>query len=91
MHRCILNIERAYHTGLLYQLDAGDQYGDAASESLNGWSHTMKSLSGNADRFLAAGIYGYQVASRLNLSEIVRIFDKARHGHIVVKYLLSDE
>ena len=64
-----VDIERAYHTGLLYQLGAGDQYGDAAVRILNGWSHTMKSLSGNADRFLAAGIYGYQMA---NAAELVR-------------------
>ncbi len=63
------DIERAYHTALLWKLGAGDQYGDSAVRVLNGWSHTMKSLSGNADRFLAAGIYGYQLA---NVAELVR-------------------
>ena len=71
-----IDIERAYHTGLLYQLDAGDQYGDAAVRILNGWSHTMKSLSGNADRFLAAGIYGYQMANAAELVRDHKDFDK---------------
>lgn len=71
-----VDIERAYHTGLLYQLGAGDQYGDAAVRILNGWSHTMKSLSGNADRFLAAGIYGYQMANAAELVRDHKDFDK---------------
>ena len=71
-----VDIERAYHTGLLYQLGAGDQYGDAAVRILNGWSHTMKSLSGNADRFLAAGIYGYQIANAAELVREHKDFDK---------------
>ncbi|MBE5871379.1 MAG: hypothetical protein E7294_08990 [Lachnospiraceae bacterium] len=63
-----IDIQRAYQTALLWKMGAGDQYGDAAVRILNGWSHTMKSLSGNADRFLC-GIYGYQMA---NAAELVR-------------------
>ncbi len=71
-----IDIERAYHTGLLYNLGAGDQYGDATVTILNGWAHTMKSLSGNADRFLAAGIYGYQMANAAELVRDHKDFDK---------------
>ncbi len=71
-----IDIERAYQTALLYQLGAGEQYGEAAVRILNGWSHTMKSLSGNADRFLASGIYGYQMANAAELVRDREDFDK---------------
>ena len=64
-----IDIKRAYQTGLLWTLGQGDAYGDCAVRVLNGWSHTMKTLTGNADRFLASGIYGYQMA---NAAELVR-------------------
>ena len=39
------------------------------SRILNAWSSTLTSVTGNADRFLAAGIYGYQFA---NAAELMR-------------------
>jgi hypothetical protein len=38
---------------------------------LNAWSSVLKHIHGNADRFLAAGIYGYQFA---NAAELMRTY-----------------
>ncbi len=71
-----VDIQRAYQMALLYQLGAGEEYGESAVRVLNGWSHTMKTLWGNADRFLAAGIYGYQLANAAELVRDREDFDK---------------
>lgn len=79
-----IDIERAYHTALLWKLGAGEEYGDAAVRILNGWSSTMKSLTGNADRFLAAGIYGYQMANAAELVRDHKDFDKAAMDELLL-------
>lgn len=40
-----------------------------SAEILNAWSGTLTAIEGDADRFLAAGLYGYQLA---NAGEILR-------------------
>ena len=47
-------------------------YGEAATNVLNAWSSTMKNITGSSDRWLLAGIQGYQLA---NAAEILRDFD----------------
>lgn len=42
-------------------------HGDTAVRILNAWSATLTTLTGNADRFLAAGLYGYQFANAAEL------------------------
>ena len=72
-----IDIRRAYQTALVWKISGSEEHGEAACRILNAWSSTMKSLTGNADRFLAAGIYGYELA---NAAEIMRdhpSFDKA--------------
>lgn len=64
-----IDIERAYQLALLWNLTGEERFGYAAVYILNVWADNMKSLSGNADRFLAAGIYGYEFA---NAAELVR-------------------
>jgi len=64
-----IDIERAYHLALLWNLTGEERFGYAAVYILNVWADNMKSLTGNADRFLAAGIYGYEFA---NVAELVR-------------------
>ena len=71
-----IDIERAYQTALCWKLGAGEQYGEAAVRILNSWSHTMKTLGGNSDRFLASGIYGYQLANAAELVRDREDFDK---------------
>jgi len=63
------DLERAYQFALRWKVSGDTAYADLAVQFLNAWSSTMKVLTGNADRFLAAGIYGYQWA---NAAEIMR-------------------
>ncbi|MFB8178723.1 alginate lyase family protein [Streptomyces sp. NPDC055966] len=72
------DIHAAYQNALRWKIGGTRANGDTAVALLNTWSATLTTLTGNADRFLAAGIYGYQFA---NAAELVRDhpdFDFAR-------------
>ncbi len=62
---------RAYQHALRWKVSGDTAYADAAVRFLDAWSSTMTTLTGNADRFLAAGLYGYQWA---NAAEIMRTY-----------------
>jgi hypothetical protein len=53
-------------------------HGDKARDILNAWSATLTTVTGNADRFLAAGIYGYQFANAAELMRGYSGFDLER-------------
>ncbi|WP_105972148.1 alginate lyase family protein [Streptomyces geranii] len=78
-YRTLYNdIHAAYQNALRWHVTGESAYGDTAVAILNAWSATLTSLQGSADRFLAAGLYGYQFA---NAAELVRDhadFDLAR-------------
>jgi hypothetical protein len=63
------DIHAAYQNALRWRISGDKTHGDAARDILNAWSATLTTITGNADRFLAAGIYGYQFA---NAAEIMR-------------------
>ncbi|WP_328840432.1 alginate lyase family protein [Streptomyces europaeiscabiei] len=63
------DIHAAYQNGLRHHVTGEAAYADTAVAILNDWSAKLTSLAGNADRFLAAGLYGYQIA---NAAELVR-------------------
>lgn len=65
------DLERAYQFAVHWKVSGDTAYADRAVLFLNAWSSTMKTLTGNSDRFLAAGIYGYQWA---NAAEIMRTY-----------------
>lgn len=65
------DLERAYQYAVRWKVSQDSAYADQAVKFLNAWSSTMKTLTGNSDRFLAAGIYGYQWA---NAAEIMRSY-----------------
>ncbi|UVH56968.1 alginate lyase family protein [Variovorax paradoxus] len=67
-----IDIARAYQLALRWKVSQDTRYADLAVVFLNEWSSTMTTLTGNADRFLAAGIYGYQFA---NAAEIMRTYE----------------
>jgi hypothetical protein len=78
------DIHAAYQNALRWHVSGSDAHGAAASRILNAWSGTMRSLGGNADRYLAAGLYGYQFA---NAAELVRNrpdFDRGRFANMLV-------
>jgi len=64
-----IDMERTYRLALRWKVSGDTRYADLAVTFLNAWSSTMTTLNGNADRFLAAGIYGYQWAAA---AEIMR-------------------
>lgn len=63
------DIHAAYQNGLRYHAGGDSAHADTAVAILNAWSAKLTGLAGNADRFLAAGLYGYQIA---NAAELVR-------------------
>ncbi|MEU9172181.1 alginate lyase family protein [Streptomyces sp. NPDC048420] len=87
------DIHAAYQNGLRHHVSGEDAYADTAVAILNAWSAKLTSLAGSADRFLAAGLYGYQFA---NAAELVRDhpdFDLARFQEMLTKVFapLSDD
>ncbi|GAA4053036.1 alginate lyase family protein [Streptomyces shaanxiensis] len=63
------DIHAAYQNALRWKVAGTTAHGDAAVRILNAWSGTLTTVTGNADRYLAAGIYGYQFA---NAAELMR-------------------
>jgi len=66
-----IDIARSYQLALRWKVSQDTRYADLAVVFLNAWSSTLTSIQGNADRFLAAGIYGHQFA---NAAEIMRSY-----------------
>lgn len=48
---------RAYLCAIRWKISGDTEYADCARDILNAWSEKLKILTGNADRYLAAGIY----------------------------------
>ena len=66
-----IDIDRAYQLALRWKVTGETAYADLAVVFLNAWSSTLTTLDGDADRFLSAGIYGFQWA---NVAEIMRSY-----------------
>ncbi|WP_308368101.1 MULTISPECIES: RICIN domain-containing protein [unclassified Microbulbifer] len=64
-----IDVARAYQNALLWKITGNTANGDTARDILNAWSSMLTTVTGNADRYLAAGIFGYQLA---NTAEIMR-------------------
>ncbi|WP_435853851.1 alginate lyase family protein [Streptomyces purpurascens] len=79
------DIHAAYQNALRYHVGGEDAHADTAVAILNAWSGKLTSIQGSADRFLAAGLYGYQFA---NAAELVRDRDDFDLGR--AQELLSD-
>jgi hypothetical protein len=65
----VIDIQRSFDTALRWKVSGDTRYADQTVRFLNAWQYTMTTLTGNSDRFLAAGIYGYEWA---NIAEIMR-------------------
>ncbi|MDG0797504.1 LamG-like jellyroll fold domain-containing protein [Pectobacterium punjabense] len=66
-----IDVQRSYRLAVRWKITQDTSYADEALRYLNAWSSTLKTITGNADRWLAAGIYGYQFA---NVAEIMRTY-----------------
>ncbi len=64
-----IDVKRAYQNALIWKINGDEAHGEAACRIINAWSANMKWLGGNADRFLAAGLQGYELA---NIGEMMR-------------------
>lgn len=74
--RLYIDVARAYQCALIWTVSGSESHGQAACRILNSWSKTLKTVTGNADRYLASGLFGYQLA---NISELMKThpsFDK---------------
>ncbi|MDD2828318.1 MAG: alginate lyase family protein [Sulfuricurvum sp.] len=67
----VFDMESAYQIALYWKITGDTRYADLAVRFLNEWSSTMTTLTGNADRFIAAGLYGYQW---VNAAEIMSTY-----------------
>ncbi|GGM90682.1 hypothetical protein GCM10011578_008180 [Streptomyces fuscichromogenes] len=79
------DIHAAYQNALRYHVTGESAYADTAVAVLNAWSAALTAVNGSADRFLAAGLYGYQFA---NAAELVRDhgdFELARFQEMLSK------
>ncbi|MFD0569423.1 hypothetical protein ACFQ0T_09265 [Kitasatospora gansuensis] len=63
------DVHAAYQNALRWRISGDRAHGDAARDILNAWAGTLKEVTGSADRFLAAGLQGYQFA---NAAELMR-------------------
>ncbi len=70
------DVRRAYQLALVWSINGSEEHGEKACEYLNVWSSTLKTITGNADTFLAAGIYGYELANAAELMRNHPSFDK---------------
>lgn len=59
----------AYQLALRWLIGGNTSYADHAAEILDSWGSTLVDIDGNEDKYLAAGLYGYQFA---NAAELLR-------------------
>jgi hypothetical protein len=60
---------RAFFHAVRWFVAEDEAHAQKSAEILNAWSSTLTAIEGDADRFLAAGLYGYLLA---NAGEILR-------------------
>jgi len=63
------DVAAAYQNALIYKISGDKAHGDKAVAILNAWASINTLVSGNADRYLASGLNGYQFA---NAAEMMR-------------------
>ncbi|GHI02491.1 cell wall anchor protein [Streptomyces cellostaticus] len=79
------DIAAAYQNALRWNVAGTAAHGDCAVRILNAWASTLTTVTGNADRFLAAGIYGWQLANAAELLRSHTGFDLAAFRQLMVK------
>ncbi|KOU61978.1 cell wall anchor protein [Streptomyces sp. MMG1533] len=79
------DIAAAYQNALRWNVAGTSAHGDCAVRILNAWSNKLTSIQGSADRFLAAGIYGWEFANAAELMRGYPGFDLARFQQMMLK------
>ncbi|WP_344402840.1 alginate lyase family protein [Streptomyces longisporus] len=87
------DIHAAYQNALRYHVSGDSAHADTAVAILNAWSAKLTKVSGSADRWLAAGIYGYQAANAAELVRDHKDFQLERFQKMLVDvfYSLSED
>lgn len=67
----------AYALALRWKISGDAAYADKAVSILDAWAGSLTGIDGTSDKFLASGIYGYQLA---NAAEIMRSYPKWSAG-----------
>src|ERR1044072_7988029 len=65
------DVAAAYALAIRWKITGDEAYANKAIEILNAWSSVLKFIGGTSDKYLASGIYGYQMA---NAAEIMRTY-----------------
>ncbi|KAM0199211.1 hypothetical protein ACHAPA_010563 [Fusarium lateritium] len=81
------DVHAAYANAIYWKVTGNSTYGDAAARIMNAWSEKAPPIQGSADRYLAAGLQGYQFA---NAAEILRDY-KGWDGYQKTADYLSSE
>jgi hypothetical protein len=61
------DIAAAYANALYWRLTGDTTHAQAAARILDAWSAKLKVIDGTSDKYLAAGIYGYELANAVEL------------------------
>jgi len=61
------DVAAAYQLALRWKISNDTTFADAAVNILNSWAVTLTGISGTSDKFLASGLYGYQMANAAEL------------------------
>ncbi|KAJ5109853.1 hypothetical protein N7532_002498 [Penicillium argentinense] len=57
----------AYQLAIRWRISNDTSYADAAINILSSWAATLTEIGGSSDKFLASGLYGYQMANAAEL------------------------
>lgn len=57
----------AYQLAIRWRISNDTSYANAAVSILSSWAATLKTIDGTSDKFLASGLYGYQMANAAEL------------------------
>lgn len=63
----------AYQLAVRWKISGDSQYADAAVRILDAWAVTLGGIGGTSDKYLASGLYGYELA---NAAEIMRTYPR---------------
>jgi hypothetical protein len=77
------DIHAAYQNALCWKISGDTRHADTARDILNAWAWTLTRVDGTADKFLAAGIYGYQFANAAEIMRGYQGFDLAACQHML--------
>lgn len=68
----------AYQLAVRWKITNENSYADASANILSSWAEKLTTIDGTSDKFLASGLYGYQMA---NAAELMRSYSGWSHAN----------